>query len=234
MDKKLACPAEGFVIYRDERFLAVNKPAGMLVHRGQDNDDVTVADIVRDELVGAPVHAGHRLDRPTSGVLLFALDKDAARCLQEQFEGGRVVKQYLALVRGPMTAACELDHPVPRIKDGPRVPAVTVFKPLAHSGRWSLVEARPRTGRWHQIRLHLKHLSHPVVGDVRYGKGEVNRFFRQHYGLSRLALHALSLELLHPDGTPLRLTAPLPPDLSGPLERLGVWPLAEHRSSSAM
>ena len=213
------------VIYRDERLVGVNKPSGALVHRGYANDHLTIADIVRDELVGQPVHAVHRLDRGTSGVLLFALDADAARCMQEQFKSGQVVKQYLALVRGPMTEPCDLDHPLPCEKGGSRVPAVTIFQPIAHSGRWSLVQARPLTGRWHQIRHHLKHLSHPVVGDVRYGKGEINRFFREHYGLYRLALHAVSMEFLHPDGKLLKLTAAMPPDLSEPLARLGLWPV---------
>jgi tRNA pseudouridine65 synthase len=212
------------LIYRDQRLIAVNKPSGMLVHRGQANDDVTVADIVRDQWVGRPVHAVHRLDRGTSGVLLFALDADAARCMQEQFKNGQIVKRYLALVRGPMTEPRELDHPLPCEKGGARVPAVTIFQPLAHSGRWSLVEARPLTGRWHQIRHHLKHLSHPIVGDVRYGKGEINRYFREQYGLHRLALHAISMEFMPPDGGSLELTAAVPPDLAEPLTRLGLWP----------
>jgi tRNA pseudouridine65 synthase len=216
---------ENILVYRDERILAVNKPAGMLVHRGMDKDKVTVADIVRDELVGRPVHAAHRLDRGTSGILLFALDKEAARCFQRQFAGGEIAKRYLALVRGPMTEPCDLDHPVPCDRGGIRVPAFTSFRPLAHSGRWSIVEANPRTGRLHQIRRHLKHLSHPVVGDVRYGKGDVNRFFREQYGLNRLALHALSLEFSHPNGHRMELSAQLPRDLSDPLEKLGLWPL---------
>ena len=186
---------------------------------------ITVADLVRDQFIGAPVHAIHRLDRGTSGVLLFALDPDAARYMQAEFEATRVVKRYLALVRGPMVAPCVLDHPVPQREGGERVAALTEFTPLAHSGRWTLVEARPHTGRLHQIRRHLKHLSHHVVGDVRYGKGDVNRFFRENYGLNRLALHAFSLELKCPEGNQLVLQADVPPDLCHALEKLGMWPL---------
>jgi tRNA pseudouridine65 synthase len=215
------------VLYRDQRLIAVSKPSGMIVHRGWGRDAITVADIVRDQLIGAPVHAIHRLDRGTSGVLLFALDPDAARDLQAEFEAGRVIKRYFALVRGPMLESCVLDHPVPQREGGDRVPAVTEFRPLAHSGRWTLVEACPRTGRLHQIRRHLKHLSHHVVGDVRYGKGDVNRFFRENYDLNRLALHAFALELKYPDGNQLLLQADLPPDLFHALEKLGLWPVAQ-------
>lgn len=183
------------VLYRDDCMIAVNKPSGMIVHRGWDNDPVTACDIVRDDLIHAPVFAAHRLDRSTSGVLLFALNAETARSLQKQMEVGGFQKRYLALVRGPMKEGCVLDHPIPKEKYHVRVPAVTEFIPLSHKDRWSLVEARPRTGRLHQIRRHLKHLSHPIVGDVRYGKGDVNRFFRENYSLNRLALHALELTL---------------------------------------
>jgi tRNA pseudouridine65 synthase len=212
------------ILHRDDRLLAIAKPAGMVVHRGFDNDPITVADVVRDRIVGAPVHAVHRLDRGTSGVVLFALDPEAARLMQMAFEADRIGKRYLALVRGPMTAACTVDNPVPRVKDGPRVPAVTDVEPLAHVGRWSLVEARPRTGRLHQIRRHLKHISHPIVGDVRYGKGDINRMFRETYGLHRLALHAWGLSVPHPDGSDLHVQAPLPDDLAAPWTLVGVWP----------
>src|SRR5262249_24959795 len=89
--------------------------------------------------------------------------------------------------------------------------------------RWSLVEARPETGRLHQVRRHLKHLSHPVVGDVNYGKGDVNRLFRERYGLRRLALHALALAFEHPfTGAAVAISAPLPGDLRGPFAALGI------------
>jgi len=213
-------------LYKDARMLVVNKPSGMLVHRGWGQDPITAADIVRDEIIGAPVHAIHRLDRGTSGILVFALDADAARFLQEQLLSEQSSKRYIALVRGPMPEGCVLDHPVPQRDKAERVPAVTEFIPLAHKDRWTLVEARPQTGRLHQIRRHLKHLSHPVVGDVLYGKGDINRFFRQNYGLHRLALHAFQFAIKHPDGSSLTVQAPIPPDLSEPLERLGMDPSA--------
>lgn len=210
------------IIHKDARVLVVNKPSGMLVHRGWGQDPITAADIVRDDIIGAPVHAIHRLDRGTSGILLFALDADAARFLQEQLLSEQTSKRYVALVRGPMLEGCLLDYPVPQRDKEERVQAITQFIPLAHKDRWTLVEARPRTGRLHQIRRHLKHLSHPVVGDVLYGKGDVNRFFRQNYGLHRLALHAFEFTIKHPDGFNLTLKAPMPADFSEPLAQLGM------------
>lgn len=194
----------------------------MIVHRGWDNDPVTCSDIVRDQYVKAPVHALHRLDRGTSGVLLFALDKEAASFVQAEAVLGNVKKQYLALVRGPMKQGCVLDHRVPKRDGSGRVDALTEFIPLAHKDRWSLVRACPRTGRLHQIRRHLKHLSHPIVGDVRYGKGDINRLFREQYGLKRLALHSSCLEFVHPDGGLRQIKADLPEDFSDPLIRLGL------------
>ncbi len=192
------------------------------MHRGQSNDLVSVADIVRDQLVRAPVFAVHRLDRGTSGVLLFALDADAARFYQKEIEAGKFRKKYLALVRAPMRESYLLDHAVPKgPKDETRVAAITEFIPLHHSGRWSLVEARPLTGRYHQIRRHLKHLSHPIVGDVRYGKGDVNRLFREEHNLHRLALHASELAINTVDGQAILVKSSVPRDLASSLMSVG-------------
>ena len=138
-----------------------------------------------------------------------------ARRLQELFETGRIEKRYLALVRGITPEAGVIDHPLPRSREGPRVPAVTEYRRLATFERYSLVEAFPKTGRLHQIRRHFKHISHPLIGDVRYGKGEHNRYFRERFGLHRLALHAAELAFVHPTtGEKLRIDAPLPEELA--------------------
>jgi tRNA pseudouridine65 synthase len=155
-------------------------------------------------------------------VVLFALDAQTARNVQKQFESGNVVKRYIALVRGPMTEGCLVEHPIPQRGMEERVHAITQFRPLAHSGRWSLVEARPLTGRTHQIRLHLKHLSHHIVGDVRYGKGDVNRHFREHFDFRRLALHAFALDLDDANGRRVEIRADLPEDFSQLLGALGM------------
>jgi len=210
------------LLFRDDLLVVVGKPAGMAVHRGLSRDRIVVLQSLRDVL-DRRLYPVHRLDRATSGALLLALDAGTARRLQEQFEAGRVEKRYLALVRGIPPEEGVIDHPVPRGPGGERVPAVTAFRRLATFERYALVEARPQTGRFHQIRRHFKHLSHPLIGDVRYGKGEHNRLFRERFGLHRLALHALELAFEHPGtGEPLRITAPVPEDLAGPLRMMGM------------
>ena len=215
------------VLHRDDRLIVVNKPSGMLVHRGWGDDPITAADIVRDEITHARVFGVHRLDRGTSGILMFALDSDMARHVQEELQNGKVEKRYVALARGPMPEPCLLDHPILMKETGRQVAAVTEFEPLMHCGRWVLVDARPITGRLHQIRRHLKHLNHPIVGDVRWGKGEINRMFRQEHGLHRLALHCYSLKLNHPELGWLTFASPVPPDMMLPLKSLGMCPLPE-------
>ena len=212
------------LLYNDDRLIAMAKPSGLAVHRGASRDRVVALTLARDRM-GCHVYPVHRLDRATSGVLLFALDPEAARALQEQLEAGTVHKRYLALVRGITPEEGVIDHPIPRDEDGPRVPAVTAFRRLGTFERYSLVEALPRTGRRHQIRRHLKHISHPLIGDVLYGKGEHNRLFRDRFGLHRLALHALEITFAHPDdGRPLCIAAPVPEDLAGPLRAMGLDP----------
>jgi tRNA pseudouridine65 synthase len=194
------------------------------VHRGWGSDAVVAMTVLRDQL-GRFVYPVHRLDRGTSGALAFALDPTTARLLHSMFDEGRVHKRYLALVRGAPPDSGIIDHPIPNKPDGPRVPAVTEFRRLATVGRFSLVEAEPRTGRLHQIRRHLKHLGHPLVGDVNYGRGEINRLFREQYGLRRLALHARALSFDHPHtGALVAVRVPLPDDLREPLARVGFAP----------
>lgn len=229
----MECP----VLWRDARLVAVSKPSGLAVHRGwAGEDDAYALQLVRDA-VGRRVYPVHRLDRPTSGVLLFALDSATAHVVHEQFEVATVTKRYLALVRGTLdTPWRELDHPVPKKPKGAeRVDAVTAIRGLAsvladpETGRaWSLVEARPRTGRVHQIRRHLRHLDHPIVGDVNYGPGDQNRLARVRFGLHRLALHAASLAFDHPEtGERVEVRAEIPEDLAGPLAVLGLASVVE-------
>ena len=214
------------MIYRDEHLLAVDKPSGMLVHRGWGRAPVVLVDIVK-ELAGQEiVHPVHRLDRGTSGVVLFALQPRMARSVTRMFQRRLVTKDYLALVRGRAPDQVTIDHDIPRRPDGPRVPAVTEVRRLhtaeTHPRHVSLVHAAPRTGRFHQVRRHLKHIDHPLIGDTSYGKGRLNRAFTNRYGLQRLALHAFRLRLVNSaNGEPLDLRAPLPPDLLEPLRRMG-------------
>ena len=200
------------VLWRDDRVIVVNKPSGLAVHRGWASDPVVAVSLVR-RVVRGRVHPVHRLDRGTSGALMFALDSETASLLQLLFRDQDIDKRYLALVRGVPPDEGVIDHPVPRKPGGPRVDAVTRFRRLATvHGRYSLVEAAPRTGRLHQIRRHLKHLSHPLVGDTGYGDGRVNR-------------DARALAFPHPHtGERVEVSAPPPDDLRVPLERMGFDP----------
>ncbi|HEY3495802.1 MAG TPA: pseudouridine synthase [Polyangiaceae bacterium] len=212
------------LLYVDGEVVVANKPSGLLVHRGWGKDADVALFRVRDAL-GEHVHPLHRLDRGTSGALLFARTRAALTLLGRQFESHSVEKSYLALVRGKPAAGGTIDYPIPRTEDGPRVPAITHFSVLAHSSvdRCSLVLAVPETGRLHQIRRHLRHLGHPLIGDVKYGSGEINRHYRAEYALHRLALHAFSLAFIHPsNGERVSVQAPVPTDLSSALERLAL------------
>ena len=210
------------LLYRDADLVAVNKPAGMLVHKGWARDGRPALQILRDQL-GRHVYPVHRLDRGTSGVLLFALSGEVARLVQQQLDAHAVEKRYLALCRGSDPGLVHVDHPLAKTEGGERRPAVTDFRLLGQFERYGLFEARPRTGRLHQIRRHLKHASHPIIGDARYGKGEHNRLFRERFGFHRLALHASDLSLRQPrTGEPLHLRAPLPPEMQRLFSALGL------------
>lgn len=174
--------------------------------------------ILREQL-GQYVYPVHRLDKPTSGVLLFALSSEVARALSEQIRERDFEKNYLAVVRGYIEEIGEIDYPLKELldkmtdkhanKNKAAQSAITSFKKLAEielpyavgpypTTRYSLVRLSPKTGRKHQLRRHMKHLLHPIVGDTKYGRGEHNRFFRSQYNIHRLLLHAYELRFIHP------------------------------------
>ncbi len=191
--------------------------------------------LLRDQ-IGQYVYPVHRLDKPTSGVLLFALSAEIARRLTQTFTDKQVEKRYLAVVRGYTEVSGVIDHPLQERPDKlsdrqartdkPPQPAVTDYRRLATlelpvrvdrypSSRYSLIEASPRSGRKHQIRRHFKHLSHPIIGDTSYGKSKHNRLFVERFGCHRLLLHATHLVLPHPlSGERLTLQADLDPVFS--------------------
>lgn len=212
------------ILYVDAHIVVANKPSGLLVHRGLDKDDDVAMFRVRDA-IGEHVHPLHRLDRGTSGALLFARSRAAAATLSRAFEEGRVEKRYLALVRGIPPECGTIDYPIPKDEGGPRVRAVTRFRRIARStvDRCSLVLAMPETGRLHQVRRHLRHINHPLVGDVTHGSGEINRRYRAEYALHRLALHASYLSFEHPvTAGRVAVSAPVPEDLASALARLAL------------
>ncbi|MBN2197245.1 MAG: pseudouridylate synthase [Polyangiaceae bacterium] len=212
------------LLYRDPWLVVVNKPSGMVVHRGWAKDGPVALQTVRDR-VGAHVHPIHRLDRGASGLLVFALDRETLAMVARAFARGEVRKTYLALVRGVTAAEFVVDHPL-RAGRGMAPRAALSRVELIEASpreRASLVLVMPREGRLHQVRRHLKHASHPIVGDVRYGKGDINRLHRAAFGLSRLALHAFTLSFTHPRSQEtLHLVAPVPSDLANPLTALGI------------
>src|SRR5690606_16128057 len=192
-------------------------------------------------LVGTRVYPVHRLDRATHGVLVFALDEAAARRLGLAFMRGEVQKQYLAIVRGHTPPSGIIDAPL-RDEDDRLAPArdavthyhtlSTIELPIAvgryATARYSSVALEPKTGRTHQLRRHLAHLRHPVVGDVRHGDGRHNRLFRERFGLHRLLLFARRLRFVHPfDGRALELAAAIDPPVAEVLARLGLDDLPE-------
>lgn len=208
------------ILYQDEVLVAVNKPAGMLVHRSwlDRHETQFVMQTLRDQ-IGQLVYPIHRLDRPTSGVLLFALNSEIANLLCLQFEQKQIEKQYLAVVRGYMTGNGEIDYPLKvqldKIADKFSQPdkapqsAVTFYEGLQTvempygvgryaTSRYSLVRLIPQTGRKHQLRRHMKHIFHPILGDTQYGDLHQNRALMEHTGCARLLLHAEKLTFVHP------------------------------------
>jgi len=208
------------IIYQDEHIVAVNKPSDLLVHRSWiDKDETRFAiQMLRDQ-IGQYVYPVHRLDKPTSGVLLFALSKETARALSEQMQSGGVTKQYLAIVRGYTDERGLIDYALKEVldkmtdakarQDKAAQEAVTSYEKIGqvelpfvvgryNTARYSLLRLTPKTGRKHQLRRHMKHILHPIVGDTKYGRGEHNRFFREQFGAHRLLLHAGTLTFIHP------------------------------------
>ncbi|WP_110666477.1 pseudouridine synthase [Salinicola halophilus] len=228
------------VLFQDAHLVAVVKPPAMLVHRTALSRGETrfVLQTLRDQL-GRHVYPVHRLDRPTGGVLLFALDSETAAALTETFTRQRTTKRYLAVVRGWGPEALTVDAPL-REEDGtrpkaemPAQPAVTHLKRLATveidaavdrypRSRYSLMEATPETGRRHQIRRHLAGAAHPIIGDAKHGKGIHNRYFRDYFDCPHLLLAAVELTLPHPvSGRSLSLSAACDPHFAGLLARFG-------------
>jgi tRNA pseudouridine65 synthase len=232
------------ILFQDAHYVAINKPSGLLVHRSMiDRHETRFAmQLVRDQ-IGQRVYPVHRLDKPTSGVLLFALDQSVAKEMGELFSHGQVKKRYLAIVRGHSPEQGEIDYPLKETldrmtdakadQDKPAQPAVTNYLrrttaeldyPVGRyaSCRYSLLELYPQTGRKHQIRRHLKHIFHPIVGDTTYGDGKHNSFFRQQLGLHRLMLAATGLSFKHPiTGQQIELNAPLDDEYNAACNALG-------------
>lgn len=234
------------ILFEDDALVAINKPAGLLVHRSDIDRHARqfALQLARDQ-IGCHLFPVHRLDRPTSGVLLFGKSKETAKALSQSFEQHQVSKGYLAVVRGYPPASGNIDYPLSFLTDtkrdrasakaGTRESAETAYRTIATrevdvaiekypTSRYALMGCFPKTGRRHQIRRHLKHISHPIIGDARYGRGRHNRYFAQHLQAPRLLLHAHSLDFIHPaTQQPLQITAPLDACLRELFQRFD-WP----------
>ena len=221
------------ILYQDDGLVAVDKPAGILVHQtstpepfmvnlhGEPDDQIAMK-ILRDQL-GQKVYPVHRLDRPTSGILLFAFSQASLRLAHNLFENRQVTKKYRAIVHGKTPLEWQADTPLRRTDDEEERAALTDFKrittypsgSLPNLPEFSLVEATPHTGRFHQIRQHLQLAGHPIVGDYLYGDMELNEQISEQLGHTRMLLRATELHFNHPEtGAPISIHAPPHPDFT--------------------
>ena len=229
------------IIFQSDELVAINKPSGLLVHRSPIDKRETrfAVQELRNQLGGQHVYPLHRLDKPTSGVLVFALSSAAASFYSKQWQENAVCKRYLALTRGFAPQSLHIHYGL-RLEEDKAAgiaageeaqAAITDINSLAYYSvpealdrypqtRFSLVECLPVTGRKHQIRRHLKHIGYPLIGDSRHGKGPLNRACAEYFGVGRLWLHCQRMELLDRDGEKLVLEAGLPEDFAGVLETL--------------
>lgn len=208
------------ILYRDTYLVAINKPSGLLVHKSPiDKHETAFAlQMLRDQ-IGEYVYPVHRLDKPTSGILLFALHNEIAQQMALLFRKNEVHKEYLAIVRGFTEDKQCIDYSLKQMLDTKEQKRRGITKeaqdaqtecvrlgrvelPYAvsryPSARYSLVKLLPKTGRKHQLRRHMKHIFHPIVGDTKHGRGEHNSLFREKFTSHRLLLHALRMTFVHP------------------------------------
>jgi len=213
------------ILAEHPRWVVVSKPSGLPVHRSKMvRSRDALLQRVRDQ-VNCRVHPIHRLDRPTSGCVLFAKDSEMAARLQAAMSHPQSIKTYLIGVRGTATPGTGALLDIPLRTEGKIQEAQTYIECLGSVSepRCSLFLARPRTGRWHQIRRHMVRISMPVLLDSTHGDTRVNRWWRDNTGLSRLAMHCASLNLRLPHGESLVVQCPIPEDLAKPWQALGWW-----------
>jgi tRNA pseudouridine65 synthase len=220
------------IVYQDENYIAVHKPPGIHVHptylsRGEES----CMKILRDR-IGQWVYPLHRLDRAASGILLFGLSSGAAGKMIRQFGERKVKKRYLAVVRGCLQEKEVVDYPLREEPHKEPAEALTEYRRLVTvelpyplgkfpTARYSLAEVFPHTGRKNQIRKHFAHISHPIIGDVRYGDGKHNRLFREKFAVHRLLLLAVSLSFQHPyTGELLTLRTGIPEEVKDLFRKL--------------
>lgn len=220
------------IIYQDEVIVIVNKPTGLLVHRSPIAADASefAIQVLRDQ-IGQKVFPVHRLDRKTSGLLVFALNEEVNKLMQVAFMNRAIEKKYLAIVRGFVAENGTIDYALTN-EAGKVQDALTHYRLLQHfeieipngkftSARYSLVEVEPETGRMHQIRKHFAHIFHPIIGDRPHGCNKQNKLFLEKWGMNSMLLHASELTFIHPlTNQEMTFKAPLPADFNLTIERL--------------
>ncbi len=218
------------VIFENDELVAINKPHGLLVHRTPMAKDATefAVQLLRDQ-IGQRVHPVHRLDRKTSGVLLFAKSAEANQAVQSLFRERQVKKIYKAIVRGYVEKEGAIDYP---LREGDKTqPAQTNYRLLQQfeidlpsggfpTSRYSLVELRPHTGRYHQLRKHMAHIRHPIIGDRPHGCNKQNKLWKEHFQLTHMLLHAESLSFELPNGQPITIKAASSPEFARAIQLL--------------
>ena len=206
------------ILFENEEIVAINKPHGLLVHptsMAKDADEFAMQRL-RDQ-IGQKVYPAHRLDRKTSGVLLFSKTPATNRILQELFRERQVNKTYEAIVRGFVEPEGHIDYPLTK-EGGPKQMATTDYQLIQHyeiplpfgkfqTSRYSLVELIPHTGRYHQLRKHMAHIFHPILGDRPHGCNKQNRLWKEQFGMTTMLLHASSLAFELPDGQFIHIQA---------------------------
>ncbi|CAM3633662.1 pseudouridine synthase [Mucilaginibacter galii] len=221
------------VLYQDNDLIAINKPHGLLVHRSSIAADAEefALQLLRDQ-INQQVFPAHRIDRKTGGVLLFALNKTTEIAMQQQFAANQVHKTYLAILRGHTPESGEIDYAL-RKENGTLQNAFTAYKTLARAelpvalgkhptSRYSLVEAKPTTGRMHQLRKHFAHIFHPIIGDRTHGCNKQNKLFTETWDLNTMLLHARTLTFNHPlSNEEVTIAAPLQPEFLRMMELMG-------------
>ncbi|MDQ8203385.1 pseudouridine synthase [Pelagicoccus sp. SDUM812003] len=238
------------ILYHDDRFVAIHKPSGLLVHRSSiDRRETRFAiQLLRDQ-IGQKVYPVHRIDRPTSGILIFGLDEEACVALSQAFQERKVEKSYLAVTRGYTPEKGVIDSPLRKFRDVDGMvksdetqEASTRYTRLATAElpyptdryattRLSLVALHPETGRRHQLRRHLAHLRYPIIGDTRHGCNKTNTIAREHIGIHRLLLAATELSFLHPfSQQAIHISCPLEGSFQSALDRIQFSPTAVFQS----
>ena len=231
------------ILYQDDDLIAINKPHGLLVHRSSIASDANefALQLLKNQ-IGKHVSPVHRLDRKTSGVLLFALNKDVEKQMHIKFMNGEINKKYLAILRGYSPDHLEIDYPLAK-DNGTMQEAFTKFSTLNRceldiplgkhaTSRYSLVEARPTTGRMHQLRRHFAHVFYPIIGDRKHGCNKQNRFFKEQWNMTTMLLHASELQFQHPiTGAAIKINGSVHPEFSRTMKLMGWEPPYKFKSS---